>query len=154
MAASDTPTTNFRAPLENINAAMGTYLAGLAKIQGKSSETQVHLGHSALGAMKAVVDMLVAGNLVTRAAAEAEMVAFDIASGAVGADAPFIGSTVQSLEDRMSLSGDARKGLEDAFKAFLAALDAEAAVATKAKSALKPEKGDKGSADKGDKTKK
>lgn len=144
MAATETTSnTNFRAPLETINAALATYLAGVSKITGQASESQVKTGNSALGALKAVVDALVADGLVTRAAAEAEIVAFEIASGAVGADAKFIGSTVQSLDDRMALLAGARKMVEDSMKAFLTHLDNESAKAAKAKDTLAPKKDEK-----------
>lgn len=140
--------TNFRQPLEVINAALANYLVAGGKVTSKSTDSQTKSGNAALGATKAVIDALVSAIVVIRGTAELEALALDVASGAFGADAKFIGSTVKSLDDRLELLAGADKALDDAVKAFKTMLDGQSANAAAAKAALKPADKSAGGSDK------
>jgi hypothetical protein len=137
MAASE---TNFRAPLDGVNAGIGSYLAAATQLQSKCGNAQTKSSHNALVAVKAIIDALVATSLVNRATTEVETVALDIASGAIGADSKIVGSTVVMLDDRTELLANAQKALDEAVKAFGAELSAAAAAAAKAKESVTPKK--------------
>jgi len=137
MAAS---TTNFRAPLDGVNANLASYLAAMTELRTKCSGAQAKVSNEALAAVLAVIDSMVAGNLVNRATTEVESVALDIASGGIGADSKVVASTVAMLDDRTELLAKTVKALEDAVKAFNADLAASAAAAAKAKESVTPKK--------------